>query len=195
MLRLNFKKILSFIHLWLGLLSGLVVFIVGFTGCIYTFSDELKALCYKQRLYVEVPRDTQQLPFSQLLNIAERTLGKDRKISRAEISQKPGRSYMFRAMKLNRKAFGYWNSYVYYDKVYLNPYTGQVLFIENAKKEFFTLVLAMHMNLMLGEVIGHFIVKWSVVCFILLLLSGIVLWWPKKVNLKSFKKGLLIKWN
>jgi uncharacterized iron-regulated membrane protein len=192
---LKLKKIIGQIHLWLGLASGLVVFILGITGAIYAFQTEIRSVVYHDRLYVDVPDAAVRLPLSQLLPIAEKAIGKDRKISRAELSQSPGRTYMFRAMKLDRKAFGYWNYYQYYDKVYLNPYTGQVVFREDAKREFFTVVLALHMNLLLGDGVGHVIVQWSVVCFVLLLLSGMVLWWPKKWNRKQLKKSTTVKWS
>ncbi|PTS97732.1 PepSY domain-containing protein [Pedobacter sp. HMWF019] len=194
MLHSNFKNAIRLLHLWLGLISGLVVFVLGLTGSIYAFSDELKELCYKQRLYVDTVPEASRLPLNQLVRIAEQAMGKDRKISRAELSQKNDRTYMFRAMKLNRKAFGYWRYYVYYDKVYLNPYTGKVVYIENAKNEFFTIILALHMNLLLGDQVGHFIVRWAVVCFVLLSISGIILWWPKKWKLKQLKKSFRIKW-
>ncbi|WP_316792153.1 PepSY-associated TM helix domain-containing protein [Pedobacter frigoris] len=189
------KKIIGQIHLWLGLASGLVVFILGLTGATYAFQQEIKDLIYKDRLYVEAANGAKRLPLSELLPIAEQAMGEDHKISRAELSQKPGRTYMFRAIKLNKEAFGYWNYYQYYDKVYLNPYTGQVVFKENAKAEFFTVVLALHMNLLLGDQVGHFIVRWSVVCFVVLLLSGIVLWWPKNWKPKQLKKSFKIKWD
>ncbi|MET4545299.1 putative iron-regulated membrane protein [Pedobacter africanus] len=192
---LTIKKIIGQIHLWLGLISGLVVFILGLTGSIYAFQDELKTLIYKDRLYVDAPAGAVRLPLSQLITVAEKALGTDRKLSRAELSQLPGRTYMFRALKLDREAFGYWNYYQYYDKVYLNPYTGQVVFKENAKKEFFTVVLALHMNLLMGDNVGHFVVKWSVVCFVVLLLTGLVLWWPKKWKRKQLKKRFSVKWN
>lgn len=191
----NFKKTTHFLHLWLGLFSGLVVFILGLTGAIYAFSDEIKEWVYQDRLYVEAPAGAARLPLSKLLPIAEQAMGKDRKISRGELSQAKGRTYMFRAMKLNRKAFGYWNYYEYYHKVYLNPYTGQLVFKENAKREFFTVVLALHMNLLMGDNVGHFIIRWSVVCFVVLLLSGMVLWWPKKWKRKQLKKNFKVKWD
>ncbi|WP_159441038.1 PepSY-associated TM helix domain-containing protein [Pedobacter caeni] len=194
MLQLNFKKTIRFLHLWLGLISGLVVFILGLSGSIYAFADELKEWLYQDRLRVEIPAGASRLPLSKLLPIAEEAMGKERKISRGELSQAPGRTYMFRAMKLNRNAFGYWNYYEYYHKVYLNPYTGQVVYKENAKKEFFTVVLALHMNLLMGDNVGHFIVQWSVVCFVILLISGLVLWWPKNWKRKQLKKSFSIKW-
>nr|WP_199083170.1 PepSY-associated TM helix domain-containing protein [Pedobacter sp. ASV19] len=50
------------------------------------------------------------------------------------------------------------------------------------------------MNLLLGDQVGHFIVRWSVVCFVILLTSGIILWWPKKRKIKQIKKSFSIKW-
>ncbi len=170
-----------------------MVFILGITGAVYAFQDEIKELVYKDRLHVAPAKS--RLPLSVLLPIAEEAMGKDHKISRAELSQSAGRTYMFRALKVDKKAFGYWNYYQYYDKVYLNPYTGKVVFKENAKSEFFTVVLALHMNLLLGDAVGHFIIRWSVVCFVILLLSGMVLWWPKNWKLKQLKKSFQVKWN
>jgi len=191
---LNLKKIIGQIHLWLGLASGFVVFILGLTGATYAFRDEITELVYKDRLYVDVPAGASRLPLSKLLPVAEQAMGEGRKISRGELSQIPGRTYMFRAMKLDKEAFGYWNYYKYYYKVYLDPYTGKVVFKENAKQEFFTVVLAMHMNLLLGNNVGHFVVRWSVVCFVILLLSGMVLWWPKNWKPKQMKKSFQVKW-
>ena len=191
MLRLDFKKTISFLHLWLGLISGLVVFILGITGAIYAFSDELKEVFYKDRLHVEIPANKEKLPFETIVTIAETALGKDHKISRAELPNTPGKTYMFRALKLNKNGIGYWNYYKYYYKVYINPYNGQVVKLENTKKEFFNVILAAHMNLLLGDKVGHQIVRYAVICFVLLLLSGIVLWWPK--NLKAAKNSLTIK--
>ncbi len=172
-----------------------MVFILGITGAIYAFSDEIKDVVYKERRYVKTVPQHERLPLDTLLGIAKHTLGKTHKITRAELSQDPKRSYMFRALKINKNATGYWNYYTYYLKVYINPYTGQVLFMEDASKEFFTVVLALHMNLLLGDQIGHFIVQWSTVFFGLLLVSGLVLWWPKKWKRSQLKKNFAIKWN
>ena len=44
---MDIKKIIGKIHLWLGIASGLVVFVLGLTGCIYAFEEEIKALVYR----------------------------------------------------------------------------------------------------------------------------------------------------
>ncbi len=37
----TFGRLCAKLHLWLGLLSGIVVFIVCITGCMYAFKDEI----------------------------------------------------------------------------------------------------------------------------------------------------------
>lgn len=38
------RKFFFKLHLWLGLASGIVVFIVCITGCLYVFKDEITAI-------------------------------------------------------------------------------------------------------------------------------------------------------
>lgn len=163
------------VHLWLGLASGLVVFALGVTGCIWSFSEEIKTWIYRDRLFVELSSAAQQKqPLSILFKNAQAALDSTHVITRAQLFEDPNRTYQFRALKIDPDAFGYWNYYTYYELVYINPYTAKVVHIENAKYEFFTLTLALHMNLLLGKPIGHWIVQWSVVIFIILLFTGLV---------------------
>ena len=37
---MNFKKLVGTVHLFLGLASGIIVFIISVTGCLYAFKDE-----------------------------------------------------------------------------------------------------------------------------------------------------------
>src|SRR5690606_36541192 len=61
------KKVLqinAFLHRWLGLLSGLVVFILGVTGCILTFQTEIEDVMEPYRRVsepVEINRQPRQL--------------------------------------------------------------------------------------------------------------------------------------
>lgn len=184
MFRTDFKKALYLLHLWLGLCTGLVVFILGITGALYSFSDELKDVFYRDRLYVDVPAGTGPKSFDELLKVAQAKFGSKKKISRVEIQVANNRTYMFRSLK----------SGVYFEKVYVNPYTAQVVFHEDANREFFNVVLSLHRTLLLGDKVGHFIIRWSVIGFVLLLLSGIALWWPSKWKAKVLKAKFKVKW-
>jgi uncharacterized iron-regulated membrane protein len=105
----------------------------------------------------------------------------------------PGRSWIFRASSTDAEAVGYWKFYKYYYRVYINPYTGQVLKVEDTRNEFFQLVLNLHMNLLLGDKVGGMITGVCTLCFFVILISGLILWWPAKWKAKALKNKLTIK--
>lgn len=188
------RKLFFWLHKWVGLLTGLIVLIISLTGCIYVFSEESKELIYSDRLFIE-PQTEQVLPLSVLRDKAQQALGQSYRISRCEIYPDRSRSWIFRASETDAKAFGYWNYYKYYYRVYINPYNGNILHIEDSKNEFFQLVLSLHMNLLLGEHIGGAVVGYAVALFVLIMLSGLVLWWPQKWTKKKLKGSFRIKWD
>lgn len=189
---MTIKKAITKIHLWLGLTSGLVVFIISLSGATYAFVDELRPLFYRDRLYIK-PEQTKVLPLSTLLTVAKKALD-NRPINRVEITSQPDRTYMFRSQKLNPDGLTYWDYYQYYYRVYINPYNGKVVKIENTKYEFFQMVLGLHMRMMFGEKIGHYVVGGSVLMFVVLLISGLILWWPNKWSKTGRDKSFRIKW-
>ena len=68
----NLKKAIGQLHLWLGLSSGIIVFIIAITGCLYAFQEEIQNSTEEYR-FVE----KQNLPFllpSQLEQIARKEL-------------------------------------------------------------------------------------------------------------------------
>ncbi|MEQ6118104.1 PepSY-associated TM helix domain-containing protein [Reichenbachiella sp. MALMAid0571] len=187
------KKAIGTIHLWLGLISGLVVFIISITGCIYAFEEELKAWAYKGRETVEVPDGGNKKSLTELLSIAQRLSGEDHPIQNITVSTIPNQSYSFRPDQIrNSNAYTHFGEIVYQHKFYLNPYTGGLIKDENTKYEFFTLVLRLHRNLLLNRSVGKMIIGISVILFVILLISGIVLWWPKNKN--ATKQRFWFRW-
>lgn len=187
------KAFFLWIHKWLGLITGIVVFVVSITGCIYVFQDDLKVLVYPQKYYVSGnAAGRKPLPLTQLIKNAQAGLEKGEKISRVDLYPDASRTWVFRASKNKEEAFGHWNYQVYYKRVFVNPYTGAIQVVENAKYEFFQVVLQMHMNLLLGKKVGHLVVGYSTVIFVVMLITGLVLWWPKKWNARTVKQGLWV---
>lgn len=186
------RKLITQLHLWLGLISGLVVFVIAITGAIYTFSDELKSFFHQDRLYIK-PSKTPAYPLSKLQQIAETAL-KDKPVTRIEIFNEPDRTYIFRSQQINKEGLTYWDYYSNYQKVYINPYTGEVVKFENTKNDFFQIVLGLHMRMLFGEKIGHYVVGCSVLMFVVLLVSGLVLWYPRKWSSSTINKSFKIKW-
>lgn len=187
-MKLKFRKIAYQLHVWLGLTSGLIIVIIAATGCILAFEDELKQLIHPQRYFVQ-KIEKKKLPLSELTLRAEKALPDSLKIKRVQISSDPSRTYMFRTLKMNNEALSFWGTYVYYYRVYVDPYSGKVQEVENAKKDFFEIVLDLHRRLLLGEKIGKTITGYSTLIFTIILLSGLVIWYPRKMS-KAMLKGM-----
>ena len=177
---MTFKKAIGKLHLWLGLSAGLVVFIVSLTGAIFTFQDEIRDLTEPWRK-VEMQAAALLLPS---------------RLQAAALAQHPG-----------VKKATTWVTYygpgrsatVYFTdpagaptQVYLNPYTGRVLHEQDLRRHFFSIVQAIHMTLLLPEAVAKWVVGGSVIIFVVMLGTGLVLWWPKRKQER--RQRLTIKW-
>ncbi len=80
-----------------------------------------------------------------------------------------------------------------YTLLMLNPYSGEFIHEKTYKGDFFSFILAGHRNLWLPYAIGHQIVGWAVVIFVIVTLTGLVLWLPRKWKKKAIKAGMTIK--
>ncbi|GGW95084.1 PepSY-associated TM helix domain-containing protein [Salegentibacter mishustinae] len=174
----SFKKFIAKLHLWLGLGSGLIVFIVAVTGCIFVFHDEIK----------DITRDYRKVTPEASAYVAPSNLQKKTKSLFPEAQ--PG---MVVYQGSDRSAFVYTliNEVPYH--IYFNPYSAEFLQKENLENDFFLIVEDLHMHLWLPPEIGKQVIGISTLIFIFMLVSGIILWWPKKR--KNLKKRLKIKWN
>jgi uncharacterized iron-regulated membrane protein len=174
------KKIFGTIHLWLGLTVGLLVFTIAITGCLYAFKDEIQGLTQPYR-YVEA-QDKKFLPPSELKAIAEKAL--------------PGKSVhavMYQGKEHAAKVI-FWHDDPdeYYNFVYINQYNGEVIQITDELSGFFPFILDGHFYLWLPEDIGQPIVASATLIFFVMLISGIILWWPK--NKSARKQRFSFKW-
>jgi uncharacterized iron-regulated membrane protein len=174
------RKIIGWLHLWLGLTSGLVVFVIAVTGCLYAFQDEIQNATQPYRF--TAAQDKPVLPPSQLKAIAEQALP-GKKIH-AVLYPVAGRSVQVIFYNFDPE---------YYYFVYLDPYTGDVLNVRDENAGFFRFVLDGHYYLWLPPTIGQPVVAVSTLVFVVMLVTGIVLWWPK--NRKAAKQRFAIQWS
>lgn len=49
------KRITGWLHLWLGLVSGIIVLTVTLSGTVFVFCDEIVDLCAGSARYIQVP--------------------------------------------------------------------------------------------------------------------------------------------
>lgn len=173
------KKWIRRIHLWLGLVSGLLVFIIAITGALYAFQEEIQNITQPYRRIV-VQKDQVLLP-SQVQEIAATTL--------------PGKqlhsiNYFNDDRSIELVYYHYEPTYYY--KAYLNPYSGEVLHVQNMTEGFFNFILEGHMYLWLPREIGSVVVMCTTIIFALMVISGLVLWWPK--NLGASGQRFWFRW-
>ncbi|MCA8832290.1 PepSY-associated TM helix domain-containing protein [Hymenobacter pini] len=176
----TFKKTVGKLHLWLGLASGLVVFIVSITGAIFVFQDDIRDFTEPWRK-VEVQQSAMVLP-SQL--------------QAAALATHPG----IQAQDCWTTYFGPERSATVYftDKagapimVSLNPYSGRVLHEQDLRTHFFTIIQEIHMHLLLPEAVAKWVVGGAISIFVVMMLTGLVLWWPKRKQER--KQRFTIKW-
>lgn len=180
-LLMTVKKLIGKVHLWLGFISGLGVFIIAVTGCILAFQQEIESVT-KPYTYAASRPGVKLLPPSALKEIAVKQIthkqpnlisypGKDKSVSVMFFGEDPD----------------------YYYQVFMDPYTGKVIKVWSEEGDFFHFILHGHYYLWLPPKIGQPVAASVTLIFFVMLITGLVLWWPK--NKAGFKQRFSIKWN
>ncbi|MCW3464896.1 PepSY-associated TM helix domain-containing protein [Chitinophaga nivalis] len=174
------RKLFNDIHLWLGLASGLVLFIVCLSGTIYTFHAEVEQLLEPARFKVVAPAGAQPLPVDTLIVRLEQQSGG--KVTSVTIPGKSDRTYLFGVKKPKQERGETW---------YVDPYSATVKATgESSTSGFFFWMMRVHRWLLLDKNGGSIIVGVSTIIFIFLVLTGLVLWFPAR--LKNIRQGFKI---
>ena len=171
------KKIIGKLHLWLGLSSGLIVCFLGITGCILAFEIEIRSVTEPYR-YVKAMNHP-FLPPTVLKDSAEKFLA-GKKINSIEYLGKTD------------AALAFYYDEVDYKQILINPYTGHVQKVKDMNWDFFRLVVNGHFYLWLPENIGQPIVASATLVFLFMMISGLILWWPK--NKAAASQRFRFKW-
>lgn len=140
------KSIITKIHLWLGLASGIVVLIVSVTGCLYVFSQEITDWRRKRSIYTEQKSSTVQL--SRLYKQVQAVVGPEKRISWVNVYNDPEKNWVFYTYEMNPEALTYFGMVEYYESVFVDPYTGGIKGIYDEKNDFFNLVKMLHWSLL-----------------------------------------------
>jgi uncharacterized iron-regulated membrane protein len=173
-----FKYVMGISHLWLGLLSSLIIFVVCLTGTLYVFRNQILDLYNSDKVYVKVEGDRISLD-----ELTKQFSDKNLEINTLVIPANPKKSlvitYTDQTTKISKTH-------------YFNPYSGAELgAADRGLDSFFAVVLDIHKNILLSNT-GKQIVGVATLIFCFMLFSGFVLWLPKKW--KNLKDGLRIKW-
>ncbi|WP_312901972.1 PepSY-associated TM helix domain-containing protein [Chryseobacterium taichungense] len=181
------KKWSAKLHLWFGLSVGLIVFIVSLSGTMYVFKDEIQNQLRKEAMYVNA-ETIRRNPLSVEVLKEKLTLELNQKypLTSVEIPLDKTKSYKFLYYEKNKEAWNYFDEVKINKLVYVNPYNGAILGIYNEKYDIFPILKSIHWSLLLKTDWGKYVVGIPVVLFIIMLITGIILWWPKN---KKARKG------
>jgi len=187
------KKIAGVLHLWLGLGCGLVVFVSMFAAALFAWDAELTSWYYYDEMYVKEVK-TKTAPFQEIYQAAQAAVP-GKKLYGSEIRNDATRCYEFSTYLDCDSCSGItqWSTTVYWDKIYVDPYTAQVTGKVDMLYNWIELSRRLHQNLLLRYEIGHYIVGFSTLAVIILAITGLILWFPK--NKAAFKQRFSIKWD
>lgn len=225
------RKFILDIHLWLGVGSGLILFIVCLSGTLYTFRTEITQAVEADAYHVTPPAAGQQLPASTLVSRLEqaypaskvvalsipadserawafslttrKVLARQQAEEKAEqqAGGKPSREgHRGGGGKEGRGGKGGKHGNQDSQTLLVNPYTAAVQGnTETGLSKFFMGVMGLHRWLLIEGGVGQILVGTATLIFVVLQLTGLVLWAPAKLKQwskwKMWRPGFVIKTN
>ena len=176
------RKIFRNIHLWLSVPCGILITLICFSGAALVFEKEVMELCHRE-LYFVKKVEAAPLPMEQLMTKVAATLPDSVSVTGVNISSDPERAYQVTLSKPRRAS------------MYVDQYTGEITG-KYERAPFFNFMFRMHRWLLDsmkqdgGIFWGKMIVGTSTLMFVFVLISGVVVWWPR--TRKALKNSLKI---
>ncbi len=201
------------IHLYLSLVAGIVIFCSCFTGTMLVFEKEIQHALHPQRYAIKPEQN--RMALASLVPIALKQVPKA-KLSSVMVYNDPGRAAELAviipekkkndaeqpALKIGKGKKDHGHDHK--DKkpkadekpnitLFVNPYTGEVIEQFNRRQTFMYKVEMFH-RFLLGakNSLGDWIISLSTLIFLFILITGVILWWPKTKAI--MRQHLKIKW-
>lgn len=176
----TFRKLMNDIHLWLGIGSGIILFLVCLSGTILTFEEEIKSL-FAQDFKVAHSIEN-RLSLEQL----SQSLSQEGTVTSVTLPNETEEPLQFTVKTSPKERRG--------TTYFVDPYSGEYQKKQKSNLDgFFLSMFKLHRWLLMDMSIGRPIVGIATIIFLVLSISGIILWFPKKIRWKNFKPGLKIK--
>ena len=190
------NNVITWLHLWLGLISGIIVVVICITGCLFAFQKEITDYVHRKELFIASPgKNASVLPLSLLKEKAQAVLGKEHPVNYITAYADPHRAWEFMAYQTgDPNAVTFPGSIRFYQSAFLNPYTGEVTGRMNYMRNFFVIVKYIHWSLFLNTRYGQPIVGWATLIFVISLITGFIMWIPKRWSKAEKEKAFTIKW-
>lgn len=179
----SFRNILFWLHLIAGLVGGIVIFIMCVTGAALSFEKDIAKFAERDMRYVAPPENAQKLSLNEILA----------KVAEAKPNAKPA------SIAIPNEPNAAWQiSLGRGQTVFVDPYTGEITG-EGAKgwQSFFGFMTDLHRYVALsgdGRPVGKAITGACNLMFLFLAISGIYIWFPRRLSWKHFKAALTLRW-
>ncbi len=180
----RFRQIIFWMHLIAGVIAGISIGIMCFTGAAIGFEKQLVDWAERDVRHVTVPADTTRLPLRTLLENA-REVNPDARPSGITISAAPEDAVV---LSLGRD-----------NALYANPYTGEIRAPASTKMHDFMHVMEDWHRVLArsgdNRPIGKAINGACNLAFFILAVSGLYLWWPRSWSWRGFKAIALLNFS
>ncbi|MGV6943512.1 PepSY-associated TM helix domain-containing protein [Sphingobacterium kyonggiense] len=173
-------NLVSWLHLWPSLVSGIILIFVCLSGTIIVYSDEIVEWTAGDAKYIEP--GNKKLPLETLMNIQKKEFP-GLLPSYVLYYKDPNRALVINTFDPKKIALS---------MVYIDPYTGKIL-KHDKTIHFFFIMAHLHAHFKIGTV-GGWIIAIATVIFVISTITGLVLWWPKRWTKNKVKASFTVRW-
>jgi uncharacterized iron-regulated membrane protein len=168
------------LHRYLGLAAGLVIAIVGLTGSLLVFEEEINHFLLQLQFGQIVPQQQQISILSVIDNVKAAYPDPNLALSYLGLPQEPDAPIQVELQSPNKPTL----------EVIVNPYTGKILGDRLSEYAIMSVIYNLHYSLLAGDT-GVTIAGIAALLLFILSITGIFLWpgWRKLIM------GFKIKWN
>ena len=179
-------KIFRKIHLWLSVPFGIIITLICFSGAMLIFEPEITR-SVKSDVYYVSSSEGEPLPLGELMETVKASLPDSVSITGVTVFSDKDRTYQVNLSKPRRAS------------MFIDQYSGQI----TGKYErigFFSTMFKLHRWLLDsadphgdGVKVGKLLVGISTLIFVIALITGVVIWWPRAR--KNFRRSMTISFN
>lgn len=176
---MRWREVFSKVHLYLGLASAGLLILVSLTGSIIVFEEELDRALHPSFFSINAGthEESDEIPYSRAIELVEATRPGIEALS-IDFRHEPSGPWIINATDHEaadvagaRREFS------------VDPHIGRVIG-ERSQLNFMSVIWQLHVDLMIGS-IGGTIVGVSAIILTISIITGLVLWWPKRGKVKQ----------
>lgn len=168
------RKFFRKLHTWLAIPVGIIISITCLTGAILVFQEEILELANPGHYFVKEIKGS-PIPIEELIAIVDKQLDNN-SVAGVKIPSDPERTYTMTLKEGFRIS------------AFVNPYTGEITGIYNFREHPFFTIMSIHRWLLDGSrTWGKYTVGISTLLFAIILISGIIIWFPREFKKNRFK--------